>query len=185
MRGAPALVLALAVATVGAAGCGAPHAQTDMEPPPDGGMTLTLGTLGPDGGYQPLTDGQDVTLVEGAQGGFHVWMQFKVDDPRAMHVEAVRMAHRRDGGELVLRAMGPAYDIVGMPGGGPWESTNPVPMFMCPSPLGIRVVDEAIVYDVTFTDDAQEPVAHGTITLVPRCPTDPMKLDFCMKICTG
>jgi hypothetical protein len=150
--------------------------------PPPGDQVLALGTLAPDGGYLPLVDGQDATLVEGAQGGFHVWMKFLLPEPSPMHVHVSRTAHRASDGQLVLRSTG-TLDIPEMPPGMMWESPDPTPMFMCPSPVGIRVVDESIVFEVGFSDDSGAEVAHGSVTLVPRCPD--AQLAFCMRICTG
>jgi hypothetical protein len=150
--------------------------------PPPGDQVLALGTVATDGSYLPLTDGQDATLVEGAQGGFHVWMKFRLPDPAPMHVQVKRTAHRESDGTLVLRSTG-TLEIPEMPSGQSWESPMPTPMFMCPSPVGIRVVDESIVFEVSFSDDGGTEVAHGAVTLVPRCPD--AQIDFCMRICTG
>ena len=49
-----------------------------------------------------LADGQDVTLVEGAQGGFHVWMQYAVRGLPAGTVTLERSAHRVSDGAVVL-----------------------------------------------------------------------------------
>ncbi len=43
-----------------------------------GDEKMVLGTIGPQADWVALADGQDATLVEGAQGGFHVWMKLKV-----------------------------------------------------------------------------------------------------------
>jgi hypothetical protein len=81
----------------------------------------------------------------------------------------------------VLRASN-TYDITPAEDG-TWESDKPTPMFMCPTPIGVRVEDEPIQYDVTFSGDDGSAVAHGTITLVPRCPDE--NRAFCEKICRG
>jgi hypothetical protein len=183
MKGAAA-----AFAMLLATGCGG----APPVPPPPGSPMLTLGGFEGDGGsFVPLVDGADATLVEGAQGGFHVWMEFRLANAPAEHVDVTRLAHRVSDNALVLRAVG-TYDIPQMPPGQPWESPEPARMFMCPSPIGIRVVDEQIRYDVSFgheegTDANGMPivheVAHGTITLVPRCPD--AQRDFCLRICSG
>ena len=45
------------------------------------------------------------------------------------------------------------------------ESDKPTPMFMCPSPIGIRVIDVPITFEVEFLDDKGAPRATGTINL--------------------
>jgi hypothetical protein len=157
-----------------AAGCGAPPSM-----PPPGTQALTLGTADASGHWSALTDGQDVTLVEGAQGGFHVWMMYRLDGAEAMHVTVEKTAHRLSDGAMVLRASG-TLDI---PGGGEWESDKPTPMFMCPSPIGIRVIDVPITYEIKFLDESGHERAGGSIDLVPHCPD--ANRDFCERICVG
>lgn len=159
--------------------CGA--APPDVPPPP---LQLALGGAARvDGAFLPLVDGQDVPLIEGAQGGFHVWMKYRLsglDEPRHFLVE--KRAWRESDGKLVLRAMG-SVDA----GTGDWELPEAMPMFMCPSPIGLRVVDETIVFQVTLTDEeAGAAAAQGQVPLVPRCPTTPDdKQAFCLSICSG
>jgi hypothetical protein len=178
MRRAPLpLVLPLAALVLGAAGgCGA----EGMMPPP-GMIPMTLGSIHDDGSFAPLTDGQDVTLVEGSQGGFHVWMKFRVHGMPPGDVDIARTAHRADTGDSVLRTTGTI--TIGPPdANGDWELPMAATMFMCPTPIGVRVADERIVYEIMLSLGADE-VSHASISLVPRCPA--AQLDFCMKICTG
>lgn len=171
------LLAAALLATVGS-GCG-----TGAEPPDMGhSAAMTLGTADASGQFAPLVDGQDVTLVEGAQGGFHVWMKFRVAGMAPQTVHLARTAHRLSDDAPVLRTM-TTIDVGAAATDGAWEVPMALPMFMCPSPIGIRVVDEPIVYDLAMSDDAGHTLAEGSITLVPRCPAD--QEAFCMKICTG
>lgn len=166
--------------------------------PPTPLQLVLGGATSVDGAFVPLVDGQDATLVEGAQGGFHVWMKYRLHgltEPQHFLVE--KRAWRKSDGQLVLRAMGwvdagtanPQDD----PDGGSdafWELPEAMPMFMCPSPIGIRIVDEPIVFQVTLIDEgggeAGMTAAQDQVLLVPRCPTTPDdKLAFCMSICTG
>jgi hypothetical protein len=58
---------------------------------------------------------------------------------------------------------------------------------MCPTPIGVRVADEAVRFTVTFVDpDTGETLAQATAEATPRCPPegDPQH-DFCERICTG
>ena len=134
---------------------------------------LVLGTSGEGGAFAPYTDGQDVTLVEGAQGGFHVWMRYSFDGaPRAeAHLE--RTAHRVIDDALVLRST----TEVNMD-----RLSGPLPMFMCPAPVGLSVIDQPIEFELHFTDEAGD-LADQRITLVPHCPVENQA--FCLRICTG
>jgi hypothetical protein len=167
---------AIALALAGcAAGSGAP-------PPPDGPGNMLLGTIGASAEWVALTDGQDATLVEGAQGGFHVWMKVRVDGVAPGELGFVREAHRLSDNVPVLRPP-PGTLTVGEPGpDGWWEQPMPMPMFMCPSPIGISVIDTPIVFTIDLRDGNSD-VAGASITLVPRCPADAVA--FCQKICTG
>ena len=139
-------------------------------PPPVGEAMLTLGQL--DGSFLPYVDGQDVTLVAGAQGGFHVWMSSQLDHTGEAMLE--RTAHRVSDDALILRTTS-----VAELDGGP---AQPLPMFMCPAPVGISVIDQPIEYELRFSDDNGE-IARGSVRLVPHCPTD--QLEFCQRICSG
>ena len=155
----------------------------DLTHPPMGQPILLAGAADPGAPFVPLIDGQDATLVEGAQGGFHVWLRYRVQPAHAEHVLIVRGAHRQHDGKVVLR-IPPADLDVGTPDAqGGWEPPMASPMFMCPSPIGISVVDVPIVFEVTLTDSAGQTLSHGQVTLVPRCPV--ANFDFCRKICTG
>ncbi len=171
------LILALALA-----GCSPAPAPPPPPPPspmpidgmPSIGETLTLGFVDDDGAFVPYAAGQDVTLVEGAQGGFHVWMAYRYDgsvsDPAA---KLSRGAQRLSDGQVVLRTSAEAVVL---------RQSDPLPMFMCPSPIGLSVIDQPIVFSISLSHD-DTPIASGTTTLVPRCPE--ANRDFCLRICTG
>jgi hypothetical protein len=156
---------------------GAPPSP-DLAPPPGpmSSAVLVLGGVDANSQWVDLTDGQDVTLVEGAQGGFHVWMKWRVSDMTGGTVTMQRTARRAEDGQLVLRTSGSV--MVGAQQ--PYESPDPMPMFMCPSPIGLSVIDRPIIFRVEL-----EGFVAKEITLVPHCPSDPNQNAFCMKICTG
>jgi hypothetical protein len=165
------------VAFILLAGCSAPppggHAVPDLAPPPVAAGEMTVLTL---------TDGQDDTLVEGAQGGFHVWMQYAVRDLPAGTYTLERSAHRASDGAVVLVFRGDV-DIGAPAADGWWTAPAPIPMFMCPSPIGISVVDVPIDFTLRLSDAGDSEQARAAITLVPRCPE--AQRDFCTRICTG
>src|SRR3954451_15194409 len=102
--------------------------------PPPGRAASTL-TLLDDAGA-PYHDGQDVTLVAGAQGGYHVWLGYQMTPAPSGEVQLERMAHRVSDGALVLR-----FDTTI-----DQESAPLVPMFMCPVPVGLPILDQPIQY---------------------------------------
>jgi len=187
VRIAPALLVAALASACGPGPTG---------PPPVGAVDMTqavvltvqLGTIADpaqaDSAFVALVDGQDATLVEGAQGGFHVWLKLRVaGGPRALTL--AKTAYRVSDNALVLRTTG-ALLQVGAPGpGGTWELPTATPMFMCPSPIGIKVIDTPISYEITLSDGAAT-VAHGQVTLTPHCPAAPADTAaFCNRICVG
>jgi hypothetical protein len=159
-RSMKALVLVLL------AGCG------DMTPPA-GEARVVLGGV---------TDGQDATLVPGAQGGFHVWLTLRVDGLSSRHVRIYREGRRIADGKQVLRWDG-TLEIGPANAGGSWQPPDPVPMFMCPTPIGLSVVDQPIELSIRLSDGAADPLAAAAVTVVPRCPDDEM--EWCMRICSG
>ena len=159
-----------------------------IKPPPppsrDGGTyLLTLGTADAEGNWLPLVDGQDVTLVEGAQGGFHVWMKIRTQGMPDQQIAIAKTAHKVATDQLVLRSMA-AAEIMPTGPSETWEIPTAFPMFMCPSPVGISVIDTLISYEIGLSNiDGTDELCHAAITLIPHCPID--QKDFCERICTG
>lgn len=174
---AVALLLALvALVALGVGGCGG------STPPPAGMASLTLGSAALDGsGFLPL-DG-DQTLVAGAQGGFHVWLKYRVAGMAPTEVEVHREAHRVSDDTLVLRTDG-TQQIGAASADGYWELPTALPSFMCPTPIGVNVIDERIEFDVTLSTPDGAPLATGSAEATVHCPTGD-QLAFCQRICAG
>jgi hypothetical protein len=121
----------------------------------------------------PYHDGQDVTLVAGAQGGYHVWLAYQMTPPQGMTGELTlsRLAYRVSDEALVLRFETTIDD-----------NPSPLPMFMCPVPVGLPVLDQPIRYELHFSDGSGQ-IAEGAVTLVPHCPAD--SVEVCQRICSG
>jgi len=129
-----------------------------------------------------LADGQDATLVAGAQGGFHVWLQYAVRGLPAGTVTLERTAHRASDGAVVLVYRGDV-DIGAPDATGWWTAPSPIPMFMCPSPIGLSVVDVPIELTLRLLGAGDAELARAAVTVTPRCPD--AQRDFCERICTG
>jgi hypothetical protein len=182
-RRAAALCGAAALLLVGCGGA------SMVAPPPDGssgGAALVMGQLDAAGAFHQLADGTDVTLVEGAQGGFHVWMDFQAPSTPPMDATMLRTAHRLSDGALILRTQGPLNDMPLGGGGESWQLPAMVPMFMCPSPVGIAVIDTPVSFTIDLQGSDGSALGHGEVNLVAHCPTaDPASASFCSRICNG
>ena len=158
-------------------GCGGTKPQ-----PPPGDATLTVGTAAGDGtGFLALAG--DQTMVPGAQGGFHVWLKWRVAGMAPATVHVHRESHRVSDDALVLRADGTTA-VGAATGDGYWELPTALPSFMCPTPIGINVIGERIVFDVTLTDDGGNTIATSSAEATVHCP-DGDQAAFCAKICSG
>jgi hypothetical protein len=166
----------------GVAACGGspPPVKPPPPAPPPSALTLTVGAPGDGSAMLPLVDGQDVELAEGAQGGFHVMLELAARPLPAGPVWIERTAHRVSDGAVVLRFQS-QLDAV-PDADGVWRS-GALRTFMCPTPIGISIVDVPIAYQLRLSDDNGTELGRTGITLVPRCPAG--QHDFCMRICNG
>jgi hypothetical protein len=159
-----------------AAACGNPTSQ------PPGMGSIALGTTALDGtGFQALEG--DQILVPGAQGGFHIWLKYRVAGMTAGAVTIKRTVRRVSDDRLVLTTMG-TQELGPMGDGGTWELPMALPSFMCPSPLGVNIIGEPMVFDVVILGADGKKLAEGTAEATPRCP-DGDQAAFCAQICAG
>lgn len=168
--------------------------QPPAEMPPDltpTAGTLTLGTIDVprfgDTRWVDLADDQMVQLVPGAQGGFHVWVLYRTQGISG-RVQVFRIAERLppDGSprQRVLTTSG----FITIPTAELWQTPDPIPSFMCPTPIGVSVLSAPIEISVRITaaDDANLTLAQAKVRLQEQCPpdTDPTHA-FCLRICQG
>ena len=167
----PGLLAALLLA-----GCGG------TQPPPGDAMLALGGAAASDGsGFVAL--GGDQTLVPGAQGGFHVWLKYRVAGMAPEKVHVHRESRRVSDDALVLLADG-TQDVGAVGDDGWWELPAALPSFMCPTPIGISVIDERIVFEVTLTTLDGAPLAKSTAEATVHCPAGDQAA-FCARICSG
>jgi hypothetical protein len=180
MRAARSIVAVEAVLTVLAGGCGAP---VDLPPPPNGDASLALGGTDADGqGFVPLSG--DVTLVPGAQGGFHVWLKYRI---AGMPPGPMRVRHgavRVDDGRPVLVGQSRPVNLGTPDADGAWEAPTAAPAFMCPAPIGVRIDGALIRFRVELLDADDHPVVTGQAEATPHCPEGD-QATFCARICSG
>jgi hypothetical protein len=151
------------------------------EPP----IKLVLGTTDAAGaGFYPLTG--DQPMVAGVQGGFHVWLKFRVSGrfPGAVWVES--STRRADDDTLILESAWQA-EISAPSADGYWELPMPWTAFLCPSPPGVRVQDQLVRFVVVLRDrNDKAELAAANAEATPHCPTaDQSEQSLCVKICSG
>ena len=190
MRRARAVLVAgaLALAACGGDGPGEPIAP-DAAPVGDAEIVLG-GASGDDGTFVAVEDGDDLPLVGGAQGGFHVWTGVRVRGASG-RLRLDRLARRASDGQLVLRASTVVVEVPALESDAWWElpdggEVHALTSFMCPTPIGIRVMDEELVLSAELRDADEQLLGEDTVRFVPRCPEDdPGEAEFCVEICSG
>jgi hypothetical protein len=142
---------------------------------------LSIGTAGAGGvGFatMPLT----ATLVPGAQGGFHVWLGYRVKDGDGTLTASHEVRRVRDG-QLLSRGQRRLV-LDGAASDGWWQSDMATPAFLCPTPLGVSVIDETATFEVKLLDSTGAELARDSVTTKLSCPTD-AQADFCARVCAG
>jgi hypothetical protein len=176
----PGVVLAIVLGV--AAACDA--VELEPEPDPDLLGEALAGSAGADGsGFVPVADGTEVELIPGAQGGFHVWLNVSVHGFAGI-VLFERRARRASDDVLVFRGLRQLIEVPDQAMDGWWDNPYATPAFMCPSPIGIKVYDEELVFEIELTDEDGEVLATDRLRLIPRCP-EGEQAEFCRQICAG
>ena len=162
-----------ALAVLVLAGCGKPIDPAAGE--------LALGTSPQDGtGFAEMP--LEAQMTPGAQGGFHVWLAYRIKNAPLGTLKAAHQVRRASDGKLLSR--GERKLEVGVPGDdGWWQSDTATPVFLCPTPLGVTVIDLAATIEVTLTDSDGSTFDTQTVSTKLVCPA--AQLDSCQRICTG
>ncbi|MCB9650259.1 MAG: hypothetical protein H6730_27275 [Deltaproteobacteria bacterium] len=174
------------ITLLGLAACGG---TTPPGPGPDPSNEVSVGTgaQGGSGPFVPLEDGVELTLEPGAQGGFHVYIDVQVDEAAVAGMGerplVKRVARRDPAGDLVSRSER-THVFIPSATAGKVELEGVVPLFLCPTPIGIPVADETIELEVEISKDAETPGVKGTLRFIPRCPEGD-QAEFCRNICFG
>lgn len=176
MKQAALLLLLLLLAA-----CGEPIEGPDGGS--DGGVlwaegTLELGGEAADGGYLPLPPESFAT--PGAQGGYHLAVLYQVT---GQALERVVFAHRvtRVRDDVLVSKGTRTLDVTPVAAGASWITPGPVIIFICPTPVGVNVVDEELNFEVTAAKGGVV-LGRAAARSVFRCAaTD----SFCASICSG
>lgn len=178
--------LAIATVLLGslfAVACGAAGGEDQADAGFSSGE-MWLGGADPDGqGFVELVSGADAELIPGAQGGFHVWIGVRVQKA-AGHLYIEHQARRQFDGALVLAGSRRVLDVPEDAMTDWWQSPFAAPSFMCPAPVGLRVVDEPLVFSSILSTEDGQVIARDELVLVPRCPVGEYAA-FCAQICSG
>ncbi|MBK6683296.1 MAG: hypothetical protein IPG45_02400 [Deltaproteobacteria bacterium] len=156
-------------------------------PPGPSNLNLAIGTGAADGmpGFVPITDGQELMLEPGAQGGFHVFVNVRLDQEGVSAVGDFpiisREARRVATGQLVSKAQ---HKVRLTAGGANFDTEKSIPLFLCPTPIGIPVADEMLELKVEVRSTEDSAPITGTIRFLPRCPGGDQNT-FCQRICFG
>lgn len=170
----------MALLTLAGAGC-----ADDMPLPPDPGEAEVVvgGAEASGSGFVALDDGDEVELIPGAQGGYHVFVGMEMSGAMGtLYVD--RDARREEDGTLVLRTNLQTLEVPEDAMEGWWQKPTAFTSFMCPSPIGVEVSDQPIEFRVALVDDDEVILGEDTLTLVPRCPEGEL-FEHCDRICSG
>jgi len=154
------------------------------EEPIDLVADLEIGSASAAGlGFLPVLDGDDVELIPGSQGGFHVWTGLRVKGAKG-ELYLDREARLASDGTLVLRAQEQYLEVPDAAMEGWWERDEAAASFMCPAPVGITIYDSALDFTARLYDGDGELLAEDSVTLTPVCPTGEQE-SICQTICDG
>lgn len=121
------------------------------------------------------------TLRPGSQGGFHVWVSYRVKGGAGPY-KADHTVRRASDGKLLSR--GERRLELGAAGDDGWrQSEAATPAFLCPTPLGVSAIDVDAVFEVTLFAEGVA-VAKQQVKTRLECPTDDQAA-FCRQICMG
>jgi len=172
----------MVMAVVTMAACGPPNPNPDGGALPDGGdvvAPLELSTTDENGAFVPLTG--DAFAVPGSQGGFHVNVLYKLPEGGVGEVTFEHRVVRASDDKLV--STGSRQWDLGLFRVASWASPSSVNVFMCPTPVGVDVIDRELLFTVKAKDAMGRVLAAGTARATFRC--GPNAGSYCTNICKG
>lgn len=146
-------------------------------------VVFVAGSASDDGtGFVPVADGASVPLISGAQGGFHVWVNVQIEGVMG-ELTLEREGRRDDTDQLVLAVSRTPLDVPEDAMDAPWDAPEAAPSFMCPTPVGISVIDQPVRFRVRLLDEADGVMAEDTIVVRPSCPMGEGLGEYCRNVC--
>ena len=170
----PSLLLPI---IVGLVGCGV--GPIDPDGGTDGGALWPQGTLelgGEDAGVFTVFPAE-LQAIPGAQGGFHVGVMYRVTGKALAGVKFEHRVTRVRDGVLVSKGT----RLLDVEPGVSWTTADPITIFICPTPVGVNVLNEELRFEVkALKNDGLLNEASANTTF--RCPAGDT---FCTSICAG
>lgn len=151
-------------------------------PPPDPAtVELVVGSAPEAGlGFEEMPGA--ATLRPGAQGGFHVWVSYRVKG-KTGPFKALHTVRREVDAKLLSR--GERRLELGTAGDDGWrQSDAATPAFLCPTPLGLNAIDEDVVFEVRLLGEDGVELAKQQVKTKLQCPVGD-QAEFCQRICKG
>lgn len=164
--------------------CACPGPPPTSDGGTDGGSgplaPIELGTTDSSGNFVALTG--EAFATPGAQGGFHVNTFFRLPEGGVGDVYFhYRVVRARDD---KLVSTGSRKFNLGLFRVSTWTNPEPVTVFMCPTPVGIDIIGEELVFTVWASTVVEtERLAEGTAKVIFRC--GPSGGSYCDSICKG
>lgn len=177
----PSLLLPIFVSLVGCVAIELPDGGTDggVALWPEG--TLELGGGDATGAFTAFTAfPAEVQATPGAQGGFHVGVRYKITGKA---LPTVRFEHRvtRVRDDVLVSKGARVLDVDPVAAGESWTSQETIIIFICPTPVGVNVLNEELRFEVTALKNGavlNQTSANATF----RCAAGD---GFCASICAG
>jgi hypothetical protein len=155
-----------------------PHDDAGVPLWPDGAFVLGTPQSDLDPSFQALP--AQLVLHPGSQGGFHAPLLYRVDHQTESAVVFEHRVTRSRDGVLVSKGTR-TFDIDGAAGS--WVTDGPVVIFLCPTPVGVSVTDEALTFEITATKASTGLLGRAIGQVIVQCP-DSGKA-FCQSVCGG
>lgn len=145
---------------------------------PDGGsLAFDIGTVGDDGvGYAPMPT--QLFGEPGSQGGFHVSVSYRLPEGGVGSITFSHAVRRSSDGVLVSRGSR-VFDL-GNASEQAWTAPEAVRVFMCPTPLGVDIVNQALRVEVTAADASGRVLGVSQAQTTFKCSSS-----YCTSSCTG
>lgn len=143
-----------------------------------GDPAIEIGTSDADAeAFVPLTEGDDVSLHAGVQGGAHLWLHARLTGLCADRALVDRRVELAESGATLVAGRG-TVGLVETPEG-VVQLEHPIRMALCPPPAGGAIEDQALRL-VVSAEDGDGRRADATLGIVARC-DDEACVAFCRE----
>ena len=174
--------IALVIAAASLFACTGVPGEEEEKLPLIADMQIGLSTDGSEG-FVEVSDGADVQLASGAQGGYHVWTAPRFRGAMGtLYLD--REARRVSDGTLMLRASRLVIDVPEGAMNDWWREQQAIPSFMCPALVGLQAFDVEVEFTFELRTEDEELLAEDSLIVIPRCEAGDAG-EFCRNVCSG